>query len=313
MQDCPEAACRKYHPQFRIDSFLHQAGPGIKLLNISQLRAVEHPGMVIAHSILARAVYRSEFSCALSKGYVKRQSPDSRLKRVLHLLISGSIALFSVASLMLCVFAGEAHCADVTVAWDANPEPAFRGYVIYYGTSPGNYTQSIDVGDSTSCVISGIQAGATYYMAVTAYDDSRNESGFSNEIVYAAPPESGPASSSSGSRCFIATAAFGSPMAPEVVLLRAFRDSYLLTNGPGRIFVEFYYWISPPIADFISRDEHLKQITRIALTPVIYCVKNMTAAIALICLPLILWIYRKVDWKTRLISVHRKGISGRRV
>ncbi len=214
-----------------------------------------------------------------------------------------------MVSLMLCVFAGEAHCADVTVAWDANPEPAVRGYVIYYGTSPGNYTQSVDVGNSTSCVISGLQAGATYYMAVTAYDDSRDESGFSNEIVYAASPESGP---SPGSRCFIATAAFGSPMAPEVVLLRSFRDSYLLTNGPGRMFVEFYYWISPPIADFISHDEHLKQITRMALAPVIYCVKNRSAAIALVCLPLILWIYRRVDWKARLNSIHSKGISGRR-
>jgi hypothetical protein len=249
----------------------------------------------------------------LSKGYVKLQSPGSRLKRVLHLLIFGSIALFSMASLMLCVFAGQAHCADVTVAWDANPEPAVRGYVIYYGTSPGNYTQSVDVGNSTSCVISGLQAGATYYMAVPAYDDSRDESGFSNEIVYAASPESGPASSSSGSRCFIATAAFGSPMAPEVVLLRDFRDSYLLTNVPGRILVDFYYRVSPPIADFIGHDEHLKQITRMALAPLIYCVKNMTAAIALVCLPLILWIYRRVDWRARLISIHRKGISGRRV
>jgi len=261
---------------------------------------------------LRRLLIGLNFLVRALKGYVILPSPNSRLKTVLHLLIFGSIALFSVASLMLHVFAGEAHCADVTVAWDANPEPAVRGYVIYYGTSPGDYTHSIDVGDSTSCVISGLQAGATYYMAVTAYDDSRNESGFSNEIVYAASPESGPASSS-GSRCFIATAAFGSPMAPEVALLRAFRDSYLLTNEPGRIFVEFYYRISPPIADFISRDERLKQITRIALAPLIFGVKNMTAAFALIFLPLILWILRRVDWNTRFVARHRKGIPGRSV
>jgi hypothetical protein len=201
-----------------------------------------------------------------------------------------------MASLVLCVFAEEAHCADVTVAWDANPEPAVRGYVIYYGTSSGNYTRSIDVGNSTNCVISGLEAGATYYLAVTAYDDSRNESGFSNEIVYAASAGSG-AESSSGNRCFIATAAFGSPMAPEVALLRAFRDTWLLTNAPGRIFVEFYYRMSPPIADFIGRDENLKQITRMTLAPLIYGVKNPMAAMALIFLTLILWILRRVDWK----------------
>jgi hypothetical protein len=234
----------------------------------------------------------------------------SKLKRLFNLLLLGSIFLFSMASLTLYVFAGEAHCADVTVAWDPNPEPAVRGYVIYYGTSSGNYTQSIDVGNATSCAISGLQAGANYYLAVTAYDESRNESGFSNEIVYAASGSS--TESSSGSRCFIATAAFGSPMAPEVALLRAFRDSWLLTNSPGRIFVEFYYWISPPIADFISRDESLKRITRMALMPMIYGVKNKAAAIALIFLPFILWVLRRVNWKIRVIAVRRKVMSGRR-
>jgi hypothetical protein len=233
------------------------------------------------------------------------------MKKLFNLLLLGSILLFGMASLTLYVFAGEAHCADVTVAWDPNPEPAVRGYVIYYGTSSGNYTQSIDVGNATSCAISGLQAGAKYYLAVTAYDESRNESGFSNEIVYAASSESSP-SSSSASRCFIATAAFGSPMAPEVALLRAFRDSWLLTNSPGRIFVEFYYWISPPIADFISCDESLKRITRMALMPLIYGVKNKAAAIALVFLPLILWILRRVDWKSRLITGRRKVMSGRR-
>jgi hypothetical protein len=240
----------------------------------------------------------------VSKDLVKQQSITNNLKRLFNLLLLGSILFFGMTSLTLYVFAGEAHSADVIVAWDPNPEPVVRGYVVYYGTASGNYTHYIDVGNATNCAISGLQGGATYYLAVTAYDDSRNESGFSNEIVYAASGSS-PASSS-GSGCFIATAAFGSPMAPEVALLRAFRDSWLLTNSPGRIFVEFYYWISPPIADFISRDENLKWITRMALTPLIYGVNNMTASIILIFLPLLLWILRGVDWKSRFIAARRK-------
>jgi hypothetical protein len=88
-------------------------------------------------------------------------------------------------------------------------------------------------------------------------------------------------------------------MAPEVALLRAFRDSSLLTNSPGRLFVEFYYWISPPIADFISRDENLKQITRLILWPLIYSVKNITATVALIVSAMVLWILSGMDRRLR--------------
>ena len=199
------------------------------------------------------------------------------------------IILLGVASLLLPAFAGVACSATVTVAWDPNPEPTVAGYYMHYGTSSGSYTNSVDVGSATTCAISALQEGVTYYLAVTAYDGSGSQSGYSDEIVYTVPSGADPApspgssaASGGGAGCFIATAAFGSPMAPEVALLRAFRDSCLLTNSPGRLFVEFYYWISPPIADFISGDESLRQITRIILWPLVYGVKNPMAAVAVI-------------------------------
>jgi len=72
-----------------------------------------------------------------------------------------------------------------------------------------------------------------------------------------------------GGGCFIATAAYGSIMEPHVVLLRQFRDSYLLTNPAGQKFVELYYSYSPPVADIIKQSELLKTVVRIALWPLV--------------------------------------------
>jgi alpha-tubulin suppressor-like RCC1 family protein len=71
------------------------------------------------------------------------------------------------------------------------------------------------------------------------------------------------------SGCFIATAAYGTPMAEEIQVLREFRDEYLLTNLVGQAFVDFYYRVSPPIADLITNHPSLKPIARAALMPAI--------------------------------------------
>jgi YVTN family beta-propeller protein len=77
-----------------------------------------------------------------------------------------------------------------------------------------------------------------------------------------------------GGFCFIATAAFGSDMAPEVEVLRGFRDRQLLTNPLGRAFVRFYYRVSPPLADYIRQRETLRAVTRGMLKPLIVAIKD---------------------------------------
>jgi len=72
-----------------------------------------------------------------------------------------------------------------------------------------------------------------------------------------------------GGACFIATAAYGTPMAEEIEILREFRDEYLLTNPLGRAFVDFYYRTSPPIAEFITGHPSLKPIVRAGLLPAV--------------------------------------------
>ena len=72
-----------------------------------------------------------------------------------------------------------------------------------------------------------------------------------------------------GGGCFITTAAYGSPMASQVKLLRQFRDNFLLTNAIGKDFVHLYYTYSPPMADFIAKHDSLRAIVRISLFNVV--------------------------------------------
>ncbi len=68
-------------------------------------------------------------------------------------------------------------------------------------------------------------------------------------------------------RCFIATAAYGTPFVSEIKVLRAWRDNYLLNSKLGTWSVEVYYRISPKVAEFISNSELRKSIVRAALKP----------------------------------------------
>jgi hypothetical protein len=69
--------------------------------------------------------------------------------------------------------------------------------------------------------------------------------------------------------CFIATAAYGTPMAEEIQILREFRDEYLVPNPVGKALVDFYYQVSPPVAEFISEHPTLKPVVRAGLLPAV--------------------------------------------
>lgn len=94
---------------------------------------------------------------------------------------------------------------------------------------------------------------------------------FSSEIDTQKENESSN-SSDSGGGCFIATAAFNSPFSEEVTILRYYRDEKLLKSNVGRAFISFYYFVSPSIANIISKSKIMRSITRSILHPFVqYC------------------------------------------
>jgi tetratricopeptide (TPR) repeat protein len=73
--------------------------------------------------------------------------------------------------------------------------------------------------------------------------------------------------------CFIATAAYGSPLADEIILLKKFRDDYLSLTPWGNRLIALYYRYSPRIAAFIAKSEVVRKIARACLTPIISLIK----------------------------------------
>ena len=84
-------------------------------------------------------------------------------------------------------------------------------------------------------------------------------------------PESLPPARIGG--CLIATAAFGSEMAPQVQLLRELRDNTVLQTESGTSFMtgfnQFYYSFSPVIADYERENPVFKEAVKITLTPLL--------------------------------------------
>lgn len=205
------------------------------------------------------------------------------------------IFTFSILSVLstLMLMASLCPAADLTLAWDPNPDPPVEGYRVYYGTRSYYYTSVIDVGNQTALTITGLLPGVTYFFSATAYSAAGDESYYSSEIVYTVPGATVSSSGSGGGGCFIATAAYGSTLSPEVEILRAFRDRVLLTCGPGQSFVEWYYRVSPPIAAFIADHESLKMAVRLGLTPLVCVVKHPSSILLMVSVPLFLLVISK--------------------
>jgi len=97
--------------------------------------------------------------------------------------------IFVMIVVLIALFPAEGFAASVRVSWSANTEEDLAGYKVYYGTQSGAYSQSVDVGNVTAYTIASVQSGATYFVAVSAYDTSGNESERSSEVSASIPAQ----------------------------------------------------------------------------------------------------------------------------
>jgi hypothetical protein len=164
--------------------------------------------------------------------------------------------------------------ADLSVSFDGtasgDPDGTVSGYVWDFGDG------IFDTGPSPAHTYA---AEGNYFVTLTVTDDvGWFDASLTVALIGPAgapPPEPPPppVDGNDGGSCFVATAAYGSYLEPEVRLLRDFRDQRLMTNVPGRAFVSWYYRTSPPFADVIAGSEVLRFVSRLALTPLVYGIK----------------------------------------
>ena len=88
-----------------------------------------------------------------------------------------------MVGLTFFLFSTDVFAGNLNLAWNASASANVGGYKLFYGQTSNTYTSSIDVGNLTSYQLTGLTAGATYFVALKTYNSAKTtESGYSNEV-----------------------------------------------------------------------------------------------------------------------------------
>src|ERR1017187_10271386 len=93
--------------------------------------------------------------------------------------------MIRILTILLPFLTCSLRAQTLALVWKPSISTNVIGYKLYYGGQSGVYTNIVDVGNATNCVVSNIQTNVTHYFATTAYDDMGVESQFStNELEW---------------------------------------------------------------------------------------------------------------------------------
>jgi hypothetical protein len=113
--------------------------------------------------------------------------------------------------------------------------------------------------------LAGLKQLTHYTVSVTPRDATCGQAGQASNAEFTTEERT----FTTVSPCFVATAAYGSPWAAEVSVLRRLRDRYLASNGPGRLLIAAYYGVGPTLASVLRQHEWLRTLSRGAIWPLV--------------------------------------------
>lgn len=184
--------------------------------------------------------------------------------------------------------------ASISLSWSA--VTGATSYQIFRSETSSTSLTAYSTTSATSFTDSNVVVDHTYYYSVMPIQTVGVSTGPASQVKAVNISATTPAAVSGGGGgggCFIATAAYGSYLAPQVRILRDFRDTWLLTNTPGRALVALYYRLSPPVADVIARHETLRLLVRLLLTPVVVLAAHLGMVCMLMAGVILAWVLKK--------------------
>jgi hypothetical protein len=128
-----------------------------------------------------------------------------------------------------------------------------------------NRCLGMEAGAEVEAVLAGLRQSTRYEVEVTARDELCQELGSAATASFDMPARK----FTTVSPCFVATAAYGSPLADEIGSLRRLRDRHLATNALGRAFIRAYYAVGPTLADEVRERPWLRAAVRGILAPLV--------------------------------------------
>jgi hypothetical protein len=129
-----------------------------------------------------------------------------------------------------------------------------------------------EAGAPQELTIGDLLPETNYYVGIRAYDECMNLGPLTIVHIQTPAREGGEVDA-----CFIATAAYGSMLAPEVGMLRGFRDDVLRSTVTGELLTEGYYTFGPALAQLIAPSDTARRAARAGLLPLVDAVKKVVA------------------------------------